>query len=178
MTRASWLAGTIFSMLAVGWARISAAATATAPSTSAPAAPPTTSPCRANHERVTTAGGAEAPGVNSGCGGVRSPSWFIAEMPHSINSGDQINLLAARARCQGVSELQLGQGQHLVGRKPGRSATRILPLNLAVNGHHPRVVLLDLGGALAAQRRVDPVRHPGHPGPIRDGDHERPGCAA
>src|ERR1700720_2425815 len=69
----------------------------------------------------------------------------------AINSGDQINLLAARARFQGVAELQLGEGQHLVGREPGGPTGRILPLNLAVDRRDPRIVLSHLAGAFQAE---------------------------
>src|ERR1700686_4429822 len=124
----SWVAGTISTTLGFGWASSRTAATATAATTTAPAAEITMSPWRANQERVGLEGAGEAPGVSSGCGGVRSPSWFIAGMPHSINSGDQVNLLAARARCRGVAEMQPGQNQHLVGGEPGAPTGRILPL--------------------------------------------------
>src|SRR5712691_11570973 len=171
----STVAGTIFSIEDAGFRTRTRATAATVPTTASPAAGIKKRRYRAHQvgagEADATAGAGDA---GSTGGGVKSPSSFIALMPHSINSGDQVNLLAARARCRGVAKLQPSQGLHLIGGEPCAPAGLVLALHLAVDGDHPRVVLPHLGGAFEAQGGVDPVRDAGQPGAVVDRDPERP----
>src|SRR2546423_2245900 len=174
----SALAGTIFSIVDVGLARIRTAAALMAPRARTAPAGISRRRWRSNQDGAAGAAAGAAGGTGcpeSGCGaGVRSPSIFLWAMPHSINSPVAGNLLAARGRCQGVAEMQRGEGLHLVGRESRAAAGLVLPLDLTVDGRHPGVVFAHLGGALQAKRRVDPVGDAGQPGPVVDGNAEWP----
>src|SRR6266480_3285583 len=177
-TITSWVAGTIFSTVLFGLTSSSTAAALTEPRARTAPAGISRRRWRSNQDcgaaaAAGAAGGSGCP--ESGCGaGVRSPSILIQGMPHSINSPASGNLLAARGRCRGVAEMQRGEGLHLVGREPRAAAGLVLALDLAVDRRHPGVVFAHLGRALQAQRRVDPVGDAGQPGPVVDGDAERP----
>src|SRR5438132_236649 len=152
----STVAGTIFSTDVLGVRTSTRAAAAAAPTTTSPPAGMRRRRYRANHERVGGAAGRLPPtgssappsalvGGSGNCPGVGSISWFIAGMPHSINSDDQVNLSAARARCRGVAEMQPGQGRHLIRGEPGAPASGVLPLHIAVDGDYARVIFAHLG---------------------------------
>src|SRR5438067_13649812 len=94
--------------------------------------------------------------------------------PSSINSGDQGNLLDARARCQGVAKMQPGKGLHLVRREARRSSCRVLPLDLRMHRSDSSIILAHLLRPLQAECRVDPVGDARQPRTIVDRDPERP----
>src|SRR6266480_4390718 len=177
-TITSWVAGTIFSTVLFGLTSSSTAAALTEPRARTAPAGISRRRWRSNQDCGAAAAAGAAGGTGcpeSGCGaGVRSPSILIWGMPHSINSPVAGNLLAARGRCQGVAEMQRGEGLHLVRREPRAAAGLVLPLDLLVDGRHPGVVFAHLGCALQPQCRVDPVGDAGQPGPVVDGDAERP----
>src|SRR5438309_6015307 len=164
-TITSWVAGTIFSTVLFGLTSSSTAAALTAPRARTAPAGISRRRCWRNQERGAAEGvigavGGTCPGSGWGAG-VRSPSMLIREMPHSINSPAWGNLLAARGRCRGVAEMQLGERLHLVGRESRAPARLVLPLHLTMDRRDPRVVFAHLGGALQSERGVDPVGNPG-----------------